>query len=214
MVSRSLTPFPGSPTLLAGDPFMELHREMSRFFDQMFRSVGSASPLLATPSSPLLDIRETDDELCVIADLPGVAQSDLDLRLEGDSLTLKAERHSESEQQGQNYRIMERAQGLMQRTVHLPFAPDPDQVRASFDAGVLTVRMPKQSLQPSGRRIEVQSGPSAENSPPQGQEDSGRRIEGEGAARPAEDTPRQQADDATRDAGRADRETAGATTAG
>jgi len=192
MVSRSLTPFPGSPNLLAGDSFMELQREMSRFFDQIFRSVGGASSLLATPSAPLLDIRETDDELCVIADLPGVAQSDLDLRLEGDALTLKAERHSDSEQQGQNYRIMERAQGVMQRTVHLPFVPDPDQVRASFDAGVLTVRMPKQSPQPSGRRIEVQSRTGAENPALQGQEHSGQRTEGE-------------------EAGRTDRETAGAT---
>jgi HSP20 family protein len=211
MVSRSLTPFPGSPTLLAGDSFMELHREMSRFFDHLFRSVGSASPLLATHSAPLLDIRETDDELCIIADLPGVAQSDLDLRLEGDSLTLKAERHSESEQEGQNYRIMERAQGLMQRTVHLPFAPDPDQVRASFDSGVLTVRMPKQSPQPSGRRIEVQSGALAEHSAPQAQEDSGHRLEAERAARQEEgESLRQEADDATRDSGRTDRETAGA----
>ena len=208
MVSRSLTPFPGSPTLLAGDSFMELQREMSRFFDQMFRSVGSASPLLATSSVPLLDIRETDDELCVIADLPGVAQADLDLRLEGDSLTLKAERHSESEQQGQNYRVMERAQGLMQRTVHLPFAPDPDQVRASFDTGVLTVRMPKQSPQPSGRRIEVQSGAAAENPV---QEESSRRIGSEGAApQEGEDSPRQEMDDAARDSGSAGRETAGA----
>lgn len=211
MVSRSLTPFPGSPTLLAGDSFMELHREMSRFFDQMFRSVGSSAPLLATQSAPLLDIRETDDELCVIADLPGVAQADLDLRLEGDSLTLKAERHSESEQQGQNYRIMERAQGLMQRTVHLPFAPDPDQVRASFDTGVLTVRMPKQSPQSSGRRIEVQSGPAAENPVPQVQDESSRRMGSEGAApQEGEDSPGREMDDGARDSGPAGRETAGA----
>lgn len=208
MVSRSLTPFPGSPTLLTGDSFMELHREMSRFFDHMFRSVGGASPLLATHSAPLLDIRETDNELCVIADLPGVAQSDLDLRLEGDTLTLKAERHSEGEQQGHNYRIMERAQGLMQRTVHLPFAPDPEQVRASFDTGVLTVRMPKQSPQPSGRRIEVQSGVAAENSAP---EDTSHRMDSERAARQEEeDSPRQEVDDAARDSGPAGRETAGA----
>ena len=212
MVSRSLTPFPGSPTLLAGDPFMELHREMSRFFDHMFRSVGGASPLLAAQSAPLLDIRETDDELSVIADLPGVAQSDLDLRLEGDSLTLKAERRSENEQQGQNYRIMERAQGLMQRTVHLPFAPDPDQVRASFDSGVLTVRMPKQSPQPSGRRIEVQSGAVAENLVSQAKEDGGHRIEGEKSAGQEEaGSSRQEAGDAARDSDRTDRETAGAT---
>ena len=209
MVSRSLSPFPGSPNLLTGESFMDLHREMSRLFDHMFRSVGGASPLLATQSAPLLDVRETDDELCVIADLPGVAQSDLDLRLEGDSLTLKAERHSESEQQGQNYRIMERAQGLMQRTVHLPFAPDPDQVRASFDTGVLTVRMPKQSPQPFARRIEVQSGAAIESP---AQEGGSHRIESERAARREKESssPRREAGDAAPGSNPADSETTGA----
>lgn len=102
------------------------------------------------------------EELCVVADLPGVQQSEVDLRLDGNTLAITAEHSSGNSEpqpsQGQdkgNYHVMERSHGLVRRLVKLPFEPDPEQVRAEFKDGVLTVRMPKRPDGQSGRRIPI-----------------------------------------------------------
>ncbi len=160
------SPFPALPTLgwPGSDPFQGIVREMGRLFDEAFRGLGGlptpfgAAATLA--ASPRLDMRESDRELCVIADLPGVSQSEVDLRVEDDMLTITAERRGEAPsrraQDSQNYHVMERSHGVLWRTVQLPFQPDPEQIRAEFKDGVLTVRMPKQAPSQPGHRIPIQ----------------------------------------------------------
>jgi HSP20 family protein len=96
----------------------------------------------------------------VLPDVPGVAPSNIDLRLDGDTLTIQRERKSASEQKQANYRLLERSCGRFQRSLQLPFAPDPGPVRPDFDNGLLTVHLPRKGQQQRSGRIEVRSGAS------------------------------------------------------
>lgn len=148
MASRNFSDLWGGRGVFATKPFMEMQRDLNRLFGDTFRR------------GPRLDMRENDDEVCVVADVPGVAPADLDLRIDGATLTLFAERQSESDREDQNYHVMERSRGVMRRSVQLPFAPDPEKVRANYENGVLTVRVPKAG-EKRGQRIDVQGGADA-----------------------------------------------------
>ena len=141
--------------LLGSGRFADLQQEMNRVFDDVVRSFRGIAPGVRAMSPLRLDVCESENELCVVADIPGVAPSDLDVRIDGNALTVSAERRSDGVQQQHNYHLMERTHGFVRRTVQLPFAPDPAQVRARYENGVLTLRMPKNGSQQGGRRIEV-----------------------------------------------------------
>lgn len=92
MMSRFLSPQPSPSRALAGaDPFSDLHREMNRLFDDFLGGAAApgTSPLVAAPR---LDVRENPSEICVSAELPGVQPQDVELRVEGNLLTLKGKR--------------------------------------------------------------------------------------------------------------------------
>jgi HSP20 family protein len=156
---------------MGGDLLLDLHREMNRLFDDAFRGGFPAIPgddmLPGFMAAPRIDMHETDNELNITADLPGVNQSEVDIRIEGDRLTLSGERRQESETKKQNFHVMERSYGNFRRTLQLPFAPDPEKVEARFDNGVLNIQIAKQPQQERSRRIEVrgsESRPSIESS--------------------------------------------------
>src|SRR5204863_9790294 len=94
---------------------------------------------------PDLDIDETDDKVVVHADLPGMTEKDIDVRLspDGDELILSGERKDEREQRGPGTYRSERSWGSFQRTVGLPCRVVEDNVDAHFKNGVLTVELPK-----------------------------------------------------------------------
>jgi HSP20 family protein len=149
-----------------GGTLDDFQRDMNRFFDDMARDFRGVASRLRPTSALRLDVHESENELCVVADLPGVAPEDVDVRVDGNLLTVSAERRSDSEQEHASYHMMERSRGFMRRTVQLPFTPDPDSVRASCDKGVLTVRMPKHSGPRGGRRIDVGSSAAARSTAP------------------------------------------------
>src|SRR5262245_25634526 len=140
----------------AGGAFVDMQREMNRLFDDVVRSFRGSAPIIRSRTSPRLDVHESDSELCVVADIPGVQPSDVDVRLDGLTLVISAERRADTETKQENYHLMERSRGVLRRSVQLPFAPDPEQVRANYENGVLTVRMPKRASQGQGHRIQVQ----------------------------------------------------------
>lgn len=157
MTSRFLTPLQSSSRAPAGaDPFFELHREMNRLFDD-FLGVGATAGHNPLMSAPRLDVREDRDEICVSAELPGVRPQDVDLRVEGNLLTIRGEKRQEMENKQEDYHMMERSYGRFQRSLQLPYTPDPGQVHAQFEHGVLTVHVPKQPEQERSRRIEIQA---------------------------------------------------------
>lgn len=149
-----------SPTRsVAGiEPFSDLQREMARLVEDFF---GGGNLLAAGPSMPVprLDVRENAQELCVCADLPGVKPEDVELRLEGSTLTIRGEKTNEAEDKKEDYYLMERSYGRFQRSLQLPYAPDPSRVQAQFDNGVLTIHVPKEAQQDRSQRIEIQAHP-------------------------------------------------------
>ncbi|MBL0421097.1 Hsp20/alpha crystallin family protein [Ramlibacter sp. AW1] len=159
MMSRFLVPFSSSRAL--GDPFSELHREMNRLLDDF---VGGSSPGAAQGAMgmPRMDVRESEQEISVCAELPGVRPADVDLRIEGNVITIRGEKKNEATDRKEDYHVMERSWGRFQRSLQLPFAPDPDQVRADFEHGVLTIRVPKQPQQDRSRRIDIQGADKAQ----------------------------------------------------
>ena len=178
MASRFLTPFGGRGFMGRGDPFQELHREVNRLFDDTFRGMDVGRGSQGSMMAPRIDIHEAGDDLEITAELPGVAPNDVDLRIEGDLLTIRGEKRRE--RKDEQAHVVERSYGAFSRSIQLPFQPDPDQVRADFEHGVLKVKVPRQGQQEKSRRIEIGGG-----SGPGG----GQTIEGSTERRGGEDRP-------------------------
>ena len=154
MANRYLTPWSGSRQWL-GDPLFQLQREIDRAFDEAFGGGSGRAAGGAAMVAPRIDLHEENGELCLRADLPGMQPQDLDVRVDGDLLTISGERKSEQNRNERDYHVMERSHGRFQRSVQLPFAPNPDGVRAEVRHGVLEIHIPKHAAQERSRRIQV-----------------------------------------------------------
>lgn len=166
--TRMLTPFGGSslarqPTGI--DPFLQLHREMNRFFEDAVR--GLARPELAGgvgAVAPAMNVSETDRDIRIEVELPGVGENDVSVELVDNMLTIRGEKKVEREEGDQSYHVRERSYGTFARSIQLPFAVSPDQVQASFNNGVLTISIPKVAARENVHRIPVQGGSEAAGS--------------------------------------------------
>ena len=180
MASRFMTPFGGRGRVNRDDPFLDLHREVNRLFDDTFRGMGSGSSAPGMMIGvPRIDVHEAGENLEITAELPGVKQDDVDLRLEGDVLTISGEKRQEHEDKQAH--IIERSYGSFSRSVQLPFQPDPDQVHADFENGVLKISLPRQGNQERSRRIQIggtQASQAVEGGTAQAQGRSNRRGPG------------------------------------
>jgi HSP20 family protein len=152
----------GFPAPMSGfDPFTTLHREMNRLFDDALRgwpsspaSSGGGGNVMA----PRINVSETENEIRVEAELPGVSEKDVNIELVDDLLTIRGEKQAQHEGKNQNYHIVERSFGSFARSIRLPFSPQPNQVKAEFTNGVLHITMPKSAAQEKVHRIQVQPG--------------------------------------------------------
>ncbi len=137
--------------LIRWEPVRELNTiqsEMNRLFNTFFDappSNGGAHGASTTLRRwiPPMDLVETEDDFVLRADLPGLTESDVDIELEDNVLTISGERKAEHEERKEGYYRVERASGAFQRSLTLPEGVDPDAVKASFEKGVLEVRIPK-----------------------------------------------------------------------
>jgi HSP20 family protein len=107
------------------------------------------------PWAPAVDIIETDNELVLKADLPGVEMKDVDINIENGTLTLKGERKFEREEKNKGFHRMERSYGSFVRYFTLPETVDAEHVHAEYNAGVLTITLPKKEVA-KPRTIKVQ----------------------------------------------------------
>lgn len=152
-------------------PFWALRNEIDGLFDDFFRTgwsgwprgrVGASAPQPGAPVvSPSLDVIDKEDEVKLIADLPGLAETDIDVQVTDSTLTISGEKREdleEGDKQGERY-VRERRFGSFTRRISLPEGIDQDNIDASFKNGVLTVRLPKKpEAQHSARKIEVRAG--------------------------------------------------------
>jgi HSP20 family protein len=154
--------------LIRWEPVRELNTiqsEMNRLFNTYFDAPapgnggGGARRWI-----PAMDLAETDTEFVLRADLPGVDENDVKIELEDRVLTLSGERKAEHEERKEGYYRVERSSGSFARTLTLPEGVDPATIKASFNQGVLEVRIPKpEEKKPHRVAISVESGP--ENEP-------------------------------------------------
>lgn len=160
MVRNALSPFGGS---YGRDPFFSLQREMNRLFDDAFRGFGGPTGPAQQPGGVLearINVSETNGELRISAELPGVDEKDVEVTLDGDLLTIRGEKKFEQERGGdkERYHFVERAYGSFQRAVQLPYSVNSEDVRAEFHNGVLTLTLPKTEQQQRTRKIPIGSG--------------------------------------------------------
>jgi len=116
-----------------------------------------SEPTSSRPWSPAVDIRETENELVLKADLPEMKLEDLDIQLENGTLTLKGERKFEKSNEDRGYHRIERRYGSFVRAFALPEYADAEKVAADYKDGVLTVTVPKKELaKPRAIKVNIQ----------------------------------------------------------
>jgi HSP20 family protein len=164
MAVRDLIPWgrtrPSVPsTMQRGEelsPFLTLHREMNRLFDDVFNRFDSGMPSLfrQMPSWPTIEVIPSENEIRISAELPGMEEKDIELLVDEDVLTVRGEKKAETEDKER--RFSERFYGRFERVVPLPFAVEEDKAEASFQNGVLTVTLPKSAkAQDRAKRIAI-----------------------------------------------------------
>lgn len=143
------------------DPFLSLHREVNRLFDDVFRGFGSGLPSLGSVSAfgagwPSVEISDNEKEIKVAAEVPGLDEKDIEVLLDDGVLTLKGEKRSETEDKERQF--SERIYGRFERRIPLGYEIEEDKIDARFKNGVLTVMLPKTAkAQSQAKRIEIKS---------------------------------------------------------
>ena|SRR5437588_1229091 len=165
--------------LIRWEPARELETiqtEMNRLFNTFFEAPQSANgQSMMRRWIPAMDLVETDDDFVLRADLPGLNEQDVNIELEDNVLTVSGERKAEHKERGEGYYRVERASGAFSRSLTLPDGVEPGRVQASFDRGVLEVRIPKPE-QRKPRKVTISAGgsgqPTIEGSESQGEPDA------------------------------------------
>ncbi len=146
--------------LIRWEPARELgtlQGEMNRLFNTFFDTPPQPHNGGARGWIPAMDLVETDSDFVLRADLPGLAEDDVNIELEDNVLTVSGERKAEHEARKEGYYRIERSSGAFRRTLTLPEGVEPDSVKANFDRGVLEVRIPKPE-QREARKVAIAVG--------------------------------------------------------
>ena len=153
---------------------MELNRlrsEINRLFEDPF-SLLTPDTSFFEGWTPAVDVVEDKDKFAVRAELPGMKKEDIEVSLDGDTLTIAGERKEEKEdKRGDTYRS-ERFFGRFQRTITLPSTVDPNKIEAKYENGVLNITLPK-TEEAKRKQIQVQGGDGSQDS--QGTQGKGSR---------------------------------------
>lgn len=162
---RTLVPWAGgrqasTPATRETDPFTAFRREMDRLFDDTFGSRWM-TPSLSTAGSmiPRMDVDETDTEIIVSMELPGVDKKDVTIDLTGDMLTVKGEKKEEKDSKEEGRHVVERSYGSFARSIRLPYSVGENDVDATVDKGVLTLKVRKPAeARSEPKRIAIKGG--------------------------------------------------------
>lgn len=154
----------------AGDwrPFESLHREIDRLFED-FRPFDFHWPSARQPGrlggargmalAPAMDLVEHDKEYEISAELPGIDEKGVEIKLVGGMLTIKGEKREEHEEKEKDYHLSERRYGAFQRSFSIPDGVDAEKIEAKFEKGVLTVKLPKSEVaRKSEKKIPIRAG--------------------------------------------------------
>jgi len=149
------------------DPFrdiMVLRDRMNRLFEDLVSSPKfEESDIIQSTWSPAVDIYETENELVLTAELPGVEEKDVEIKVEDNTLSLRGERKFEKETREENYHRIERAYGSFYRSFSLPNYVDQEKISAEYENGLLKVHMPKKA-EVKPRKVKIVKPQTAEKS--------------------------------------------------
>jgi HSP20 family protein len=127
-----------------------------RLFQDSINRLLSQDGVKTRPWAPAVDILETENELVLKADVPGVDLKDIDIQLENGTLTVKGERKFEKEATNKGFHRMERSYGSFVRIFTVPETVEAENVKAAYDAGVLTITLPKKEIaKPKAIKVQV-----------------------------------------------------------
>lgn len=143
-------------------PFYSLQRQMNTLFDDFFSGFDVAPRSLVGAAfgafSPSIDVKESDKEFTIRAELPGVEEKDIDVTVTSDGVTIKGEKKEEKEDKGKNFYYLERSYGSFNRVIPLSVDTEADKAQASFKNGVLTITLPKSaSAKVRGTKVPVKT---------------------------------------------------------
>jgi HSP20 family protein len=137
----------------AWEPFLELRNATDHLFDEFFQSFRGPMAEWRSPwrlttdildrTWPRVDMDESDEEIRITAELPGVDKDNIDISMTDDRITIRGEKKEQEEKGGRDYYKVELSYGSFQRSFHLPCEVETGMVQASFENGVLTVKFPK-----------------------------------------------------------------------
>jgi HSP20 family protein len=140
-------------TLVRWDPLREaaaMHTELSRLMNGLVEGSGRQTQAWV----PTLNVWETDDAVHYAFDLPGIPKEKIAIEVEDGALTVSASREREQKVEGDRFQRFERRYGSFSRTVGLPQGVSEDEIKATYEHGVLEIRVPKPE-QPKPKRIEI-----------------------------------------------------------
>ena len=134
-------------SLIRWEPFRDIYSlqdRMNRLFGDLSHRPGATDEGLTSGAwTPQVDVYETAESIVLKADLPGMSQNDVEISVEGNTLTVKGERKFEKEVNEKDYYRMERSYGTFTRSFTLPPTVDSDKIDAAFAQGVLKITLPK-----------------------------------------------------------------------
>lgn len=149
------------------DPFkdlMILRDRMNRLFEDLVTSPRfEDTEIMQSTWSPAVDIYETENELVLTAELPGIDEKDVEIKIEDNTLSIKGERKFEKETKEENYHRIERAYGSFFRSFSLPHYVDQEKISAEFENGLLKIHMPKKA-EVKPRKVKILKPQSGEKS--------------------------------------------------
>ena len=144
------------------DVFRSLHREIDQVFDDFHRGFHLPAWMKSDDNgtlSPRINVSESDGNIEVTAEMPGVEEKDVSIELVNDTLTIGGEKKTEKEEREKDFHLVERSYGSFKRAIRLPFEADASKAEAKFENGVLTVLLPKPPEEKAkARKIELKSG--------------------------------------------------------
>jgi HSP20 family protein len=136
------------------DPFASLHREMNRLFSDFSRGGPSLAPF--GEAMPKIDVAETEKDIQITAELPGLEAKEVELSVSGDVLTIRGEKKAEKEEKNKNFHLVERSYGSFARAVPLPAEVNADRIEAMMDKGILKITLPK-APEAQTKKIEIKA---------------------------------------------------------
>jgi len=161
------------------EPFrdlMTLQDRLNRMFSEPFTGVTNQESLSAGAFVPPVDVYEDDHGIRLKMEVPGIDEKDIDIRLENSLLTVRGERKLESETKQENYHRMERSYGSFTRSFSLPTSVNPEDVKAGYSKGVLTIHLGKRA-EARPKQIKVDIKPEVTEKTIAGEKVSGEKSE-------------------------------------